>query len=302
VRELRLRIIHSDLSRAEREGLLKRSDDDQRRYIREQLPLSDLSRFLAGEMRFDVPVYAVWGNHEDVEVVKRFYTDEFKVDHLHVLHDGVSFHLDGLHIFGVGGNFLVGRKLFQAPIGGGGGRLWTVLSQYIGLLETVRSNARRGEKRILVSHVSPGKEPFVTLMGIHTASDLIISGHMEPPFSMIWNDFAVRSHEEATRRIQERLSDIGQAREAMDAKLQGQYKAAVTDLSNLPDDTIWCGRGQYVPAWYRNMFNVNLADASVGYALLETDEGTLRIHTKCHIGAESISEQGAPADADKPRR
>jgi predicted phosphodiesterase len=280
-RELKLRIVHSDLSRSDKENVLSKSNHDQREFVHAHLPLSDLPHFLSGESRFETPIYAVWGNHEDVEVVKRFYDGRYMVDGLHVLHDQASFHLEGLHIFGLGGNFLVGKKLFHEPIAGGGGRIWSVLGQYIRLLETVRANTQAGEKRILVSHVSPGKEAFVTLMGIHAACDLIVSGHMGPPFSMMWNDFAIRDPEEAESRVRQRLSDVERAYEALDFKDKDCYIDAISHLANLPDDRILRGRGQNVPAWYLNMFNVNLSDMSNGYALLETDGDTWKVDARC---------------------
>ena len=269
-RELKLRIVHSALSDSEKKRILGRNPDDQKRFVRERLPLSDLPRFLAGEMCFETPVYVVWGNHEDVEVVKRFHSGEYKVDGLHLLHDESTFHLEDFHIFGLGGNFIAGKKLFQNPIAGGSGKVWSVLSQYLRLLETVRSNAREGEKRIFVSHVSSGKEAFITLLGIHLDTDLVVSGHMDPPFSMTWNDFAIRTPEEGMARVEERLSSLAQIWEALDPRKKEKYVEAIHHLSNLPTETVPYGRGQRVPKWYLNMFNVNLADIATGYALLET--------------------------------
>jgi predicted phosphodiesterase len=80
--ELKLRIVHSDLSRSDKEDILGRGSDDQREFVRGHLPLSDLPRYLAGERQFDKPVYAVWGNHEDVEVVKRFYSGEYAISNV----------------------------------------------------------------------------------------------------------------------------------------------------------------------------------------------------------------------------
>lgn len=277
-RELKLRIVHSDLQRSEKKELLSRSREDQREALGDHLPLSDLPLFLAGERRFETPVYAVWGNHEDVEVVKRFRSGAYKVEGLHILYDEATFHFGGLHIFGLGGNFVVGRKLFQESVAGGGGKVWSVLAQYLRLLETVRANAQEGEKRILVSHVSPGKEAFITLMGVHSGCDLIVSGHMGPPFSMIWNDFAIRSPEEATGRVQQRLSEVAEVYESLEARDRDQHKEALSRLADLPCERIPCGRGQSAPAWYLNMFNVNLPDASGGCALLETDGATWTIH------------------------
>ena len=296
-RELKLRIVHSDLGDSVKKDILTASREEQRRFVREHLPLSDLPLFLSGEKRFDCPVYAVWGNHEDVEVVKRFRSGEYEVHDLNVLHEESSFHLGGLHIFGLGGNFLVGKKLFQEPIAGGGGKVWSVLDQYIRLLETVQREAREGEKRILVSHVSSGKEAFMTLLGIHLATDLVVSGHMGPPFSMIWNDFAVRSPEEALSRVEQRLSDVAQACDALAPRNRERYEEAIHRFSDFPRNTVSCGRGQNVPAWYMKMFNVNLSDAANGYALLEMDGNKWQVHSRSRPERNQDSEKSIPGDA-----
>lgn len=296
-REIWLRILHSDLSAKDKKRIQGKSRDEQRQFVRDRLPLSDLPSFLSGETRFETPVYAVWGNHEDVEVLKRFRSGKYRVQGLHILHEQATFRVEGLHIFGLGGNFLMGRKLFQEPIAGGGGRVWSVLSQYLRLLDTVRANALDGERRILVSHVSSGKEAFITLLAIHLAADLVVSGHMAPPFSMIWNDFAVRSPEQAVSRVKERLSDLAQACEALGPKNRERYEDAIRQLSDLPVDTIYCGRGQRVPAWYRNVFNVNLADMPAGYALLETDGDKWQVHSRSKLEINQNSEPSVPGDA-----
>jgi hypothetical protein len=137
-------------------------------------------------------VYAVWGNHEGVEVIRRFRSGDYAVDRLHLLHEAVSYHVGHIHIFGLGGNFLVGKKLWQTPIAGGRGKVWSVLPQYVQLLKTVQAYRQPDEIGIFVSHVSPGKEPFITLIGAQTGCGLIVSGHMDPPLPMVWNEFAIR--------------------------------------------------------------------------------------------------------------
>ena len=144
-RELKLHIVHSNIKSEEKQQILGEDLEVQQRYVAEKLPLSDLQHYLEGELKFNVPVYAVWGNHEDVEVVKKFHTGEYKVDNLNLLHGSVSYYLGKLHLFGLGGNVLVGKKFFQRPIAGGGGRVWSTLPQYLRLLDTVRSAARDDE-------------------------------------------------------------------------------------------------------------------------------------------------------------
>jgi len=161
-REVALHIRHSELSPERKKEILAKPTAEQREFVKCSLPLSELPEFLRGEKRFDVPVYAVWGNHEDVEVIRRFRSGDYAVDQLHLLHEGVSYHVGNIHVFGLGGNFLVGKKLWQTPIAVGRGKVWSVLQQYAWLLETVQANQQQDEIRIFVSHVSSGKEPFVT--------------------------------------------------------------------------------------------------------------------------------------------
>ena len=103
---------------------------------------------------------------------------------------------------------------------------------------------------------------------------------MDPPFSMTWNDFAVRSPEEAMARVEEKLSSLAQICETLDPRKGEQHGEAIHHLSNLPTDTVPYGRGQRVPKWYLNMFNVNLADMETGYALLETYGNKWKIETR----------------------
>lgn len=278
-RELKLRIVHSALSRSEKQNLLSCNTVEKREFVRDHLPPSELPQFLAGDRRFETPIYAVWGNHEDVEVVKKFYTGEYSIENLHILHNQATFHVENIHLFGLGGNFIVGQKLFQKPIAGKGGKIWSVFDQYLRLLEMIRNNAQDGEKRVLVSHVSPGKEPFITLMGIHTDSDLIVSGHMDPPLSMIWTDFAIRSQKEAINRVQERLLDIKKIYDSPSLKDENSYREALSHFADLPCESVQDGGRQMGPAWYRNMLNLNLQDVQEGYAILDTDEGIWKIHT-----------------------
>jgi len=274
-RELMLLIVHSGLDTGEKKRILSLSHAQRLSFARQHLTLSDLARFLKGEERFEIPVYAVWGNHEDLEVVQKFRTGEYRIENLNLLHEEASFHLTGVHVFGLGGNFLVGAKLFQRPMAGGGGRIWSVLEQYDRLLDTVRRHAVANEKRLLVSHVSPGKEPFLTLVGASAGCDWTVSGHMGPPFVLAWNDFAVRTVEEAERRLRDRVGEIEQALADLDERTQELNRGVLERWCELPQHRIVRGRGEQVPAWYVTMWNVNLPDAATGYAVLDLDGGSV---------------------------
>lgn len=73
-RELRLLVSHSPVWRqyevdkqTNRERLIE--------IVKENQLLGDFPKYVSGEKRFSVPVYAVWGNHEDVQVLRQLNTD-----------------------------------------------------------------------------------------------------------------------------------------------------------------------------------------------------------------------------------
>lgn len=279
-REIRLRITHSRLSQKEIQRLLSCPPVDWRAFVRDQLPLSDLPKFLSGEMQFDVPVYAVWGNHEDHEVVQSFVEGRYSLERLHLIHPQASWHIGNLHVFGVGGNFLVDRRLFADPIAGSGGKVWSVLTDYESLLRTVERNAVRGERRLLVTHVSPGKEPWVNLMGILTGAQLTVSGHMDPPQPLMWHDFAIRSPEEAVVRIERRIREVGNVSKELPSSVRLRSEDLLNRCSSFPRDVKSHGRREVGPSWYYNLMHLNLPDVPRGYAVLDVGDGVFAVHTQ----------------------
>ena len=97
----------------------------------------------------------------------------------------------GISIFGLGGNLIPTKRFFDHPIAGTG-KVWSALRQYLELLGHAERNGADAETRISVSHVSPGKEQFITLFGGLLSTDWIVSGHMDPPAPLLWVEAAVR--------------------------------------------------------------------------------------------------------------
>ena len=278
-RELRLHVAHSDLPRTERDRILTLSRNAMIKTAREHRLLGAFQPFLEGVESFHVPVYAVWGNHEDKGVVERLFRGEVAVTNLHILHHRHGYWIGPAFIYGLGGNVLPGSKMMQRPIAGGGGKIWSTLSQYSDLIQTVERDAAPSGVRIFVSHVSPGKKPFVELIGARTGADFTVSGHMGAPASMVWNPFAVSTVEEAEKRLRE---GFAAARESCldTAKTNASRVAETLDfIGRVPEDTIALGRNVKAPAWYRRMTHINLPDAHVGYAVLDIDETGSKLQT-----------------------
>ena len=284
-RELLLRIVHSPLPAEEKRAARKLPREQMEDFVRERCPLSQMPEYLEGRKAFTLPVFAVWGNHEDHRVVESFYTGGRTIENLHVLHEKETFHIGRFHIFGLGGNVIVGPKLFQRPLAGGSGKVWATLSQLDALCAAAEENAQEGEIRLLVSHVSPGKEPLVSIVGARTRADFAVSGHMGAPFCMVWNEFAISEVGEAASRMQgraEHVLDISKpiGREEGRHGPTGDEDTDVAAFGRLPEETVPLGRRPAVPRWYARMKYINLPDAQVGYAVLTDDGEALSLETR----------------------
>ncbi|MFC1783190.1 hypothetical protein ACFL02_06350 [Planctomycetota bacterium] len=172
-----------------------------------------------------------------------------------------------------------GKKFYQKPIAGGGGKIWSTITQYINLIETVNNNTQKDEVRIFVSHVSPGKEPFIKLVGIHTKANLLVSGHMGPPFTMAWNEFTFHTPEQSLDSINNCMEEIEHYFKTSEYGNDDILQTQIQKLTNYPNEEITIGRGQKVPWWYRNTFYLNLPDAEIGHAVLKIEDGKLCLET-----------------------
>lgn len=166
--------------------------------------------------------------------------------------------------------------MMQRPFAGGGGKIWSTLSQYADLVQTVEKESAPGGPRLFVSHVSPGKEPFVELISARTIADYTISGHMGAPTCMVWNPFAVSSVDEAQQRIREGLAVI---KNACAQSMSPWVEQALASIEQIPQETITMGRGIKVSRWYREMTHINLPDAHIGYAVMDIDGDKIRIQS-----------------------
>ena len=253
-RELFLRVVHSDLPAEAKKQAKRLKGDALRDFIRDKLPLSELGAWLGAGRGFAVPTFAVWGNHEDGAVVADLLAGRRRVPNLTLLGHA---RLGRLCLLGLGGNVLPDVLGEEVPLDGGRGKLRATARGVEALLDAAPPR-ERGEVRVLVTHVSPGKVPLIGLLAAALDADLTVSGHMGSPFPCVWDDFAVRESAEAEARL-------AAAAAALPERLRERLRAPAA------------GEGR--ARWYRGTFHVNLPDAPDGHAVLELGDGGVRLET-----------------------
>lgn len=102
---------------------------------------------------------------------------------------------------------------------------------------------------------------------------------MGPPFSMCWNEFAIREPEESALRLEQCVAEVCSQSEELDQTARDSAKQLQTCLHRCQEKVISLGRGLKAPRWYREMFYINLPDWHAGYAVLTVKGGSVRIDT-----------------------
>lgn len=238
--------------------------------VRKHNLLGDFKDYQNNTKQFKVPVYAVYGNHEDVCVIREI-TQKNAIHNFNLLDENNIYPITKngetqFQLFGIGGNFLVGGKLLQRPIAGQSGKVWATLHQFGVLYKKLE---KKSKPSIFVSHVSPGKEPLLTRLMLHFMPNFWISGHMGAPYTCVWNQFTIRDTDES-------LKWLGSDMEIIDSlpikQLTPEAKTAYDIIKrDIPREDFWL----------RKMWNVNLPDAKDGYAILVFEDGKFFLETYC---------------------
>lgn len=263
IRELKLLITHSPF----RDKLTYQSSREELgQLIQEYGLLGDFPEYLSGVKEFIVPVYAVWGNHDDHEVLLELRGGK-RVPNLHLLDETQQYTISDsygnpLFIYGLGGNFILNEKAFEPTFQGEGGKVQATFHQLGTLLQNVKNLKIPS---IFVSHVSPGKEPILSRLLSHTHPDFWVSGHMGLSYPCVWNQFAIRNNDDVERWMSND-SIINNAKRKLTS--EAQYAC---NLLKKPAEN--------VHKWFYHTWNINLPDIDDGYAVLTFEEGKLSLET-----------------------
>lgn len=288
-------------------------------FQRERLPLSELSLFLNGTYKLDVPVFTVWGACEDVSVLEKLRAGEYKIPNLQVIDESHSRLLDvggvKLRLLGLGGAVVM-HKLFdngegRTTIAGGQGTMWTTLLQIGELIDTANRVYDPAETRVLVTHASPAREGLLNQLSVSLKADFSISAGLHFRYGSSYNEFSVNPSLDHYRgKLSASKASFGDVWETVKHEVEpavseneSQNKLlqyAIDLVARMPSvanggNPFGGGtpNGQVDENAFKNMWNFNLADAAFGWLVLDIDQG--RIGTEMRAQGFNFSHRGGKA-------
>jgi hypothetical protein len=291
------------------------------RFPASELPLSELSLLLTGEVKLDIPVYTVWGACEDVRVLEKFRSGEYKVPNLHIIDEARSMLLEiagvKLRLLGLGGAVVM-HKLFdngegRTTIAGGQGTMWTTLLQMGELVDTAHRVYDPTETRVFVTHASPAREGILNQLSVTLKADFSISAGLHFRYGSSYNEFSVNptldhyrgklaaskaSFNDVWETVKGEVEPAIQQNEAQQNLLRNALqlveKMPTTAAGGNPFGGPVAGQtalGQVDESAFKNMWNFNLADAAFGWLVLEIQDG--RIGTEMRAQGFNFSHRGS---------
>ena len=268
----------------------------------------------------DVPVYTVWGACEDVRVLEKFRSGEYKIDKLHIIDEANSRLLEvggvKLRLFGLGGAVVM-HKLFdngegRTTIAGGQGTMWTTLLQMGELVDTANRVYDPTETRVFVTHASPAREGLLNQLSVTLKADFSVSAGLHFRYGSSYNEFSVNPTLDHYRgklaASKASFNDVWETVKSEVEPVVSQNDTQQTLLNNALDivqkmPAVANGGNPFggpVPGQdaggvvdesaFKNMWNFNLADAAYGYLVLEIEAG--RIGTEMRAQGFNFAHRG----------
>ncbi|KAF1962619.1 hypothetical protein CC80DRAFT_433754 [Byssothecium circinans] len=300
------------------------------RFARERLPLSELPLFLSKQYTLSVPVYTVWGACEDVQVLEKLRSGEYKIENLHIIDEAHSRLLDvggvKLRLLGLGGAVVM-HKLFdngegRTTIAGGQGTMWTTLLQMGELVDTANRVYDPTETRIFVTHASPAREGLLNQLSVTLKADFSISAGLHFRYGSSYNEFSVNPTLDHYRgklaaskasfndvwdtvktEVEPAVADSDSQQRLLNLALDIVSKMPSVANGGNPFGGPAPGpqSGVIDESAFKNMWNFNLADAAYGWLVLDVDNG--RIGTEMRAQGFNFAHRGgkvAPSAQGQP--
>jgi hypothetical protein len=313
--------VKSDIARSSPQQSIKE------RFQREHLLLSELPQFLNKTHKLDVPVFTVWGACEDVSVLEKLRSGEYKIDNLHVIDESHSRLLDvggvKLRLLGLGGAVVM-HKMFdngegRTTIAGGQGTMWTTILQIGELIDTANRVYDPTETRVLVTHASPAREGLLNQLSVTLKADFSISAGLHFRYGSSYNEFSVNPSLDHYRgklsASKAQFNDVWETVKhevepaVAENEAQNKLLQMALELVNKMPSTASGGNpfgggppnGQVDESAFKNMWNFNLADAAFGWLVLDIDQGRIGTEMRAqgfnfsHRGGKAQRPQGVPS-------
>ncbi|PWN23902.1 hypothetical protein BCV69DRAFT_244399, partial [Microstroma glucosiphilum] len=257
--------------------------------------LSEFPLLLDGRLQLNVPVFTVWGACEDVAVLERIRAGSYQIPNLQVLDEATtrSIHVGDirLRLFGLGGAVVL-HKLFDngdgaATIAGGQGLMWTTMLQIGELVDTAQKTFDPSETRVLISHVSPGREGLLAQLAVALKADFTISAGLHFRYGISYNEFGVQHDSQNYRnKMVSAKTAFGevwdgvkvQVEEAVDPQQRILLDHALAVTNRVPSLSTATGAVSEEYAW-KNTWNWNLPDAAHGSLVFDIAGGRLGAET-----------------------
>ncbi|KAJ5172030.1 hypothetical protein N7492_004623 [Penicillium capsulatum] len=302
----------------------------KQRFSPDQLPLSELPMLLDKRITLDVPVYTVWGACEDVRVLEKFRSGEYKVDKLHIIDEANSRLLDiggvKLRLLGLGGAVVM-HKLFdngegKTTIAGGQGTMWTTLLQMGELIDTANRVYDPSETRIFVTHASPAREGMLNQLSVTLKADFSVSAGLHFRYGSSYNEFSVNptldhyrgklaaskaSFNDVWETVRGEVESAISSNDAQKTLLENALDVvnkmpSIANGGNPFGGPVAAGNaaGQVDESAFKNMWNFNLADAAFGYLVLEIEGGRIATEMRAQ-GFNFAHRSGKPAGPGAPQ-
>jgi hypothetical protein len=269
-----------------------------------------------------VPVYTVWGACEDVQVLEKLRSGEYKVDNLHIIDEAHSRLLDvggvKLRLLGLGGAVVM-HKLFdngegRTTIAGGQGTMWTTLLQMGELVDTANRVYDPTETRVFVTHASPAREGLLNQLSVTLKADFSVSAGLHFRYGSSYNEFSVNPTLDHYRgklaaskasfndvwdtvktEVEPAVSDSDSQQRLLTLALDIVSKMPTVANGGNPFGGPAPGpqSGIIDESAFKNMWNFNLADAAYGWLVLDIDNG--RIGTEMRAQGFNFAHRGGKA-------
>ncbi len=235
-RELSLLIWHSSLSKNVRKQAWKMPRKEKIELIQTHQLLGEFDLFIKSKAQFKVPVYTIWGNHEDSFVVNQLLTKKIQIPNLQLITgDSNIVFEDLIHLVGIGGN-LIPWTFFDRRHNSTFYPQMNFL-QWIHLLKRFPEKTDNQKQIWMLTHISPGKQPLLELFSLYFKPTCWFSGHMGPSFPHHYSLFTYLDDHQFSQRV----------------------KLILTFFKNL-----WHERLQYWRLWYWSEDLLNAPETKFG--------------------------------------